>query len=530
MITLHTKVLKKHFFFYTILMLFALIQTSCQQESKKSILILAFEQLSPDQLNCSEERSYENSGFAIVCRESTRFSKAYTTSLQPAAAIGSILTGQYPLTHELHRSFDRISSNQKSLAQVALSNGYRTAFFSGSPNVLKRTGLAKFFETFDDSVGAQYSQQIIKDFKTSTQDFLNWLNEDSSGAFLTIITNAEIGAFNEKDTRISNFEKLDEKLFQFIQQLKADNIWQKSYIIVVGLKGQDSYNRVEETSYTNLHSENTKISLFIKPPRMKGDEGISWKTDDVVNLADLGYSLKRIFNHEEQNQLEPFQNVNLFEYLKQGYRRNNDNRSILIEAPDLWLGQTQYIRLALTNSKTLAITQSNEIVFFNTLTDTFETLPLNKNELFEFEDIQKTIMTIKQNKNLNFNLNRPQIVNQVLDKEDLRNYKLTNLESKKINDKFQACIKLIDDKKINIEKFKKCRDPLFLEFLKYKHHNFFGVNEDKAKLAYEVAKKNYFENLKIQKLNFQLENIWGLYNANKNYFHALMKYDPSFFN
>jgi len=511
-------------------MLTTLTQTSCQQENKKSVLILAFEQLSPEQLNCSEERNNENSGFAIVCKESARFSRAYTTALQPAAAIGSVLTGQYPLVHELHRSFDRISPQQFSLAEAAYRQGYRTAFFSGSPNVLKRTGLTRYFEIFDDSIGAQYSQQIIKDFKTSTTDFLNWYNEEKTASFLSIITNAEIGAFNDKDTHISNFEKLDEKLYQFIQKLKEENIWQKSYIIVVGLKGQNPYNRLEETSYTNLHSENTKISLFIKPPRMKGDEGISWKTDDVVNLADLGYSLKKLFGRDEKNSLTPFTNVDLFKYLKNENFKVEDNREILIEAANPWTKNTNDIRIAYVNAKTLAIAKAHNTDFFNTLTDNFESLTLNKDEDSDYLEIEQILNSLKNNYSLNYNFNLPKNFQKSLDKEDLRNYKMTQAELKKMNDLYASCISLINDTAINIEKIKLCQDPLFLDYLKYKHFDFYGISEEKAKLSYEISKKKFFEDLKIYKLNIQLENIWGLFKSNKMFQHALMKYDPSFFN
>lgn len=530
MLSFNTKVLKKYFFLSVILMLIALTQTSCQQENKKSVLILAFEQLSPEQLNCSEEKNNENSGFAIVCKESARFSRAYTTSLQPAAAIGSLLTGQYPLIHELHRSFDRISVQQVSLAEAAYKQGYRTSFFGGSPNILKRTGLARYFEVFDDSIGAQYSQHLIKDFKNSTNDFLNWYNEEKNAPFLSIITNAEIGAFNDKDTHVSNFEKLDEKLYQFIQKLKEENIWQESYIIVVGLKGQNFYNRLDESSYTNLHSENTKISLFIKPPRMKGDEGISWKIDDIVNLADLGYSLKKFYGYIEKNNLINFYNIDLLKYLQNENFNVQDDREILIEAANPWTKNINDVRIAYVNAKTLAISKNGNTEFFNTLTDNFEKLVLNKDEDSEYLELEQNLNTLKNNYNLNFNLNLPQVLQKSLDKEDLRNYKMTHTEFKKINELYKTCISLIYDNSINIEKIKQCEDPLFLDYLKYKHFDFYGISEEKAKLTYEISKKKFFEDLKIYKLNMQLENIWGLFKDSKKFIHPLMKYDSNFFN
>ena len=133
-----------------ILMFALLFWTSCQSQQQDSVLIFAFEQLSSEDLNCSEERfsldSGLASGLAVVCKESIRFTHAFTTSLQPAAAMGSLLTAAYPIQHRLRSSGDRINPNFDLLSDVAFKKNYRTGFFSGSPTILKKTGLSRSFE------------------------------------------------------------------------------------------------------------------------------------------------------------------------------------------------------------------------------------------------------------------------------------------------------------------------------------------------------------------------------------------------
>ena len=41
----------------------------------------------------------------------------------------------------------------------------------------------------------------------------------------------------------------------------------------------------------NLHSENTQISLLIKPAGEPRDEGLSWSYDEPVTLPDIGRTL-----------------------------------------------------------------------------------------------------------------------------------------------------------------------------------------------------------------------------------------------
>jgi len=524
-----TKVLVKKIIFLQIIILTLILQTSCQQEVPKSFLIIAFDQLSPDKLNCSDERNYENSGFSIICKESIRFTHAYTTSLQPAAAITSVLTGQYPITHGVHRSFDRIKSDQVTLAEAAFKSGYRTAFYGGTPHVLKKTGLSKYFEIFDDSAGALYSQQIIRDFKTTSQDFYDWAIEDKT-PFFAVLTNAEIEAFNDQDTNLTSYEKLDDKLYQLIIKLKNNNLWENCYVIILGLKGTNNYNRIGETEYTNLHSENTKISLFIKPPRMKGDEGISWKVDDIVNLNDIGYTLKKMFNVIENNKVKNFHNVDLNKYILMEKNVNQSERQILIESPDTWKLSPIQAKFAILNSETLGLEKNNAFEFYNLLLDSFEATPIDKNENLYLNTMKTNLLEVKKNYNIqNYFLSGIQNF-KAYDKDDLKRYKLTSQEVKNTNEEYSDCISLINEKNITIEKLKLCKNQLFLDYLKTKHYKFYGLTLEKAQLNYEIAKKKYFEEMKIYKLNSQLENIWGLFDSKRSPYHGLMIYDPTFFN
>lgn len=547
--TRYTKVWGRPFFVTAIFIMLFLFQTSCQSDIKKSVLILAFDQLDNERLNCSEDKNDDNSGIALICKEFMRFTHAYTTSLQPAAAIGSILTGQYPYVHGVHRSFDNLNPGVKTTQEAAYDGGYRTGFFAGNPHVLKKTGLSKYFETFDDSAAAQYSNQIIKDFKITSESFLDWQKEDST-PFFAVITNSEIEALNELDTATTNLEKLDEKLFNFISELKSRGIWDKTYVYVVGLRGSNNYNRLNETAFLNLHSENTLVSLLIKPPRMQGDEGISWKNDTPITLADVGYTLKSFFGSEQPSTLDGFPLLNLSQFYNEASETIASTRQLLVEAANTWIKSPLQLNFAIISPTLLVIDRKDETEIFNLATDKFEVVNLNadKNIEQDIPAIRKMFTaSITPNEDNGSTIARDYLKNTLPPSDffalkvpethplflywlhqQIKNKQIEKLDLTKLDMVYSDCINLISRPPTSISQLKSCHDNLFIDYLKFKQAALFGLNPEKMKLTYELNRKKYFEEIKIGIWNLALENIWGLNRPGKVWYHPLIFVDPNF--
>ena len=272
---------KTHLVNLVIFGLFLSFWTSCQQHKQNSVLVIAFEQLSPDEVNCADERP--ESGIIMLCKESVRYTHAFTTSLQPAAAMASVLTATYPFQNQVMASNNRLPVEIKTLAEYASTANRRSAFFSGSPAILRKTGLARGFDLFDETIANQtdvYSWTVAQMISTVSK----WLFDESDSFFITAyISNYGSG--------VSLSEEDDEQLFSFFSQLKEKKIWENTHIFLIGLRGKNSYSRFDESPLTNLHSENTNVALMYKPPRVKGDEGINWKNDRLVSLVDVGHTI-----------------------------------------------------------------------------------------------------------------------------------------------------------------------------------------------------------------------------------------------
>lgn len=363
-----------------LLLVSGLLSFSCQENRPPSFIIIAADQLSFESFYCSDERfTSAASGLNTLCSESIRFSHAHTTSIHSAAAMGSLLTGSYPYEHKLHRSFDRLAPDIPVLAELFRKKGYRTAFWSAKPTILRKTGLARGFDLFDDT-GFLSLSTFSMSFTQQAGQFENWVAE-SREPFLAVIYNSDLQLLNEGEAQISNLEKFDESLGRFFQRLKEQNLWEKNYVIVTGLQAKSDYSRLNESYLSNLHSENTNIALFIKPPRQKGDEGVNWKIDSTLTLADFGLSLIKTISPQSEHREDPHFPVRNYSGLWSHHEVDaipNSPRQVLIESANTWKPQLE-VRFAVHYKNSLYL-DGPQPEYYNRLTDGLETIVLKRSE------------------------------------------------------------------------------------------------------------------------------------------------------
>ena len=489
--------------------------SSCQKKNKPSLIVIAVDRLSFNSFACGEEKQNLNSGLNIMCREAIRFTHAYTTSTQSAADLGSILTGLYPVQHKLHRSFDRLSPGLRTLQDVADRQGYQTLFISGSPTILKKTGLSHGFDIFEDS-GIFEKKNYFLDFKFQTEKFFDAF-QDSAEPFFAVIYNSELESLNEGESQISSLERLDEKFFKFFSDLKQKNMWDDNYIVVVGLQGTSDYSRFDETPFSNLNSENTRVNLFVKPPRSLGDEGIFWKADATVTLADLGVSLWSTIGpnvKSNQNAIETEFPIADFSPVWKTKNRNLTwpARKVLIEAANTWTSEVS-LRLAVLYKNLLQIEAAKPLVY-NTLTDGLESINIAAQQGSFVEENANDFSILRQK--LNFDA-------WITYTSKWQEWVWSNRE---YWSKPNSRNSLLESELARIKK-EKTTQPLSVFLARYlvqqkRTADFNAIKKIDAnqKGLTERNKSISFENVKQQSLNLALENIWGLWQSNKSWIQS----------
>ncbi len=271
--------------------------SGCTRSHKPSYILVAVDQLGFSDVKCNRDLTDVSSGMGILCNESVRWTHAYTTSVLSGPALSSLLTGLHPIDTGYRHNGHHLSPSFQNIGQVAYMNHYRTIFFSGGPPVLKKSGLGKGFESFDDSVNL-LETPWLKPFRTHKKTFVNWVDDFNEQPIFAVFYVPDLRFIHRSTTNLegdprnksfeSQLEEFDSVLFELIQYLKKAKRWDNTHFILVGLQGRNLYDRRQISSHANLHSESTHVAFLWKPAQTKRDAPVTWTMDRNVSLADVG--------------------------------------------------------------------------------------------------------------------------------------------------------------------------------------------------------------------------------------------------
>lgn len=370
------------------LFLTSLVQVSCQTNDMKSILIIAIDKLAMSDVNCNQEPdSVVHSGFHILCKESVRFTHAYTTSTMSAPAMASILTGLYPYETKLRHNGGNLAAEFDLASELALRKNYHTSFYSGGAPIFRRSGLHQGFEIFEDNITPQLST-LFRPFKKTTAYFLQWLKIESANTpFFSVIYAPDLSyTTNQTTTNLgeirnlsfeSQIDELNEGLYILIKNLKAQKRWDDTTVILVGLNGHNIEERPGEFESTNLHGENTQVALLVKlAAQKKRDEAIYWKIDKPVSMVDIGRTLFDLLGETNLDKdTSDFPSHSLLGALKSPVVHWPEDRPLLIESGWPRWRNVGPIKMAAISNHILYL-HNDKPLLFNTLLDRLEINPL----------------------------------------------------------------------------------------------------------------------------------------------------------
>ncbi len=357
-----------------------------------NVIVILVENLGVQNLICDDIET-EKSGFKVFCEEGVRFTHAFAPSTLSQATLASILTGLYPYEHQVRTNGSNgLSARVVTAAETALEKGFRTSFFSGGAPLLRRNGLNQGFEIFDDNINLSL-RRFYRPASEVNQLFLNWFDSEvtrKSRAFSflhyadlqfgDIATENEAGEQRELSYR-SQFEEVDESLYNLVTKLKSKGVWNNSWVFLVGLNGIVEEEREHQLRGASLFNETTHVSFFVKRPGFllqKETKSLA-KLDGNISLTDVGATLFNILgetNDDEGKHL--FSIHSLLPLLKnQKDSFDWDRRPVLVESAwPSWrnLGQD---RLAVRVGQYLYLHNSKGQVF-DSFSDGFEVSELGE--------------------------------------------------------------------------------------------------------------------------------------------------------
>lgn len=370
-----------------------------------AILVIAVENLGFDAFSCREEQSTSASGgLEALCEESVRFTHAYTPSTMSQATMASLLTGQYPHEHGVHHNgAQALKAASETAAELALSRGFDTSFFSGGPPVFRRSGIHQGFQTFDDILSLSI-KKVYRTARETSELFFSWLDlEAGDGKFFSFIYFADgqftdlpaaddLGELRESSYR-GQVEEIDEALGRIIFGLKKRKLWDSTTVILTGLNGYESEIHPDEMMPLNLYSESTHVALMIKPARKKRDAPIQWKIDANVSLVDVGVTIFDLLGVKRPS--EGLAKVSLRSALEGPQPTWDENRVIVSESAWAEWRAIGGTRVAARRGPYLFI-NDDPSGFYNTLTDSLETSQIRPEALGADADLQRGLQALMQ--------------------------------------------------------------------------------------------------------------------------------------
>jgi hypothetical protein len=375
----------------TQVLLAAALGCSRAPATRPSVLVIAVDRLGYGMVSCREEAratdSERQSGFVDICRESVRFTHAYSTSTLTVPALASVLTGLFPFESGVRSNGrDSLSFAQKTVAEQAQDQGFSTMMVSGGPPVLRKSGLHQGFDEFRDHfpVSGRFPLRPARDV---FDDIAVWLSERDRSkpvfavAYLSDLlfpkrpTKDELGVLREASLE-GQIEEIDHQLGRFLKRLKEMGRFEPSHIVLVGLTGGLSPSRPGELPPLNLFSEGTHVTLMLKPARKPRDAALSWQIDSNVSLADLGPTLQELLGVSVSPPSLPFPNTSLAGLFQHPTPKWSEDRAILTESAWADWYKVGGVRAAIRFGVNFFIHDERPLLF-NTLTDNLEVAPLD---------------------------------------------------------------------------------------------------------------------------------------------------------
>jgi len=161
---------------------FSMAQSEAKKNSEVNILLVTLDTTRADRIGCYGYEEAKTPNMDSLALDGVVFSNAYCQVPLTLPSHCSILTGTYPLYHQVHNNgFYYLSPSCLTLAEILKERGFKTAAFVSSFTVDSRFGIDQGFDFYDDKF---MEEEILKNFTSERKaekvfaSFSNWLDEN----------------------------------------------------------------------------------------------------------------------------------------------------------------------------------------------------------------------------------------------------------------------------------------------------------------------------------------------------------------
>jgi arylsulfatase A-like enzyme/Tfp pilus assembly protein PilF len=174
--------------FAVLLFFFLKTKNKVKRDSNLNVLLVTLDTTRADRIGCYGYAKAKTPNLDFLALNGVRFSNAYSQVPLTLPSHCSILTGTYPIYHQVHNNGSYyLSPSYVTLAEVFKKRGYKTAAFVSSFTVDSRFGLDQGFEVYDDKF---QEDEVIKTYRSERRadrvfsSFSTWVDKNAEQKFL----------------------------------------------------------------------------------------------------------------------------------------------------------------------------------------------------------------------------------------------------------------------------------------------------------------------------------------------------------
>jgi arylsulfatase A-like enzyme len=116
-----------------------------------NIVLIVLDTVRADRFSCRADGPVPMPRIAALCKRGVFFERVSSTSSWTLPSHASIFTGLYPVRHGATQEHTLLDETAPTLAELLGANGYRTFGVSANPVVGIKSGLARGFDSFDET-------------------------------------------------------------------------------------------------------------------------------------------------------------------------------------------------------------------------------------------------------------------------------------------------------------------------------------------------------------------------------------------
>ena len=263
---------------------FVFVSFKTKNEVKKSddlnVLLVTLDTTRADRIGCYGYEKAKTPNLDYLAANGVKFSNAYCQVPLTLPSHCSLLTGTYPLSHQVHNNgFYYLDPDHLTMAEVLRERGFKTAAFVSSFTVDSRFGLDQGFDFYDDTFG---EDEVLKNFRSEKRagrvfaSFADWLDGKSDKKFFCWVHFFDPhvpydppSPFKEEfsdrpyDGEIAY---MDHYVGRIVEELKEKKILDKTLIILAGDHGE-AFGEKEEIDHGYfIYDVTLRVPLILYSP------------------------------------------------------------------------------------------------------------------------------------------------------------------------------------------------------------------------------------------------------------------------